>query len=278
MRSLPGLVQLTRPANAAITWAAVIVGGMAAGRQGVSVAVILAGLSAALIAAGGNALNDCFDVAADRINKPRRPIPSGRVSRAWACAWAVVLLGLGLCVGAALGAPMLCLAAAAALLLAAYSWRLKPTPYWGNGVVGLVSGLAFVYGGLAVSSPLPALVPAGLAFLFHFARELIKDVEDAAGDAHVRARTAPLRYGERTALITATVILTLLALAAPAPFCLGLYGSAYLVVVLLAVEPVLVYVIVSMWRDSAPDNLARLSLLLKADMLAGLIAVLLGSR
>ena len=61
------------------------------------------------------------------------------------------------------------------------------------------------------------------------------------------------------------------------PFCSGLYGRIYLVVVLLAVDPVLLYVIGAMWCDNSPRNLARLSLILKIDMPVGLLAVLLGN-
>jgi geranylgeranylglycerol-phosphate geranylgeranyltransferase len=277
MSFLWGLLQLARPLNGLITWAAVVVGAVVA-RQGASaMPVALAGLSAALIASGGNALNDFSDVATDRINKPHRPIPSGRVSRGWACGWAVSLFAAGLWIAGTLSPAAFCVAVAAIALLVTYSWRLKRTPYWGNATVSLVSGMAFVYGGLAVSHPAPALVPGVLAFLFHCGREIIKDVEDAVGDASVSAQTAPLRYGKKTALTAATAVLCLLVGATLFPFWLGLYGPIYLAIVLLAVDPVLFYVILSMWRDSTPETLAKLSLVLKADMPIGLLAVILGT-
>lgn len=39
--------------------------------------LILAVLVVALVDAGGNAINDVYDVEIDRINKPDRPIPRG---------------------------------------------------------------------------------------------------------------------------------------------------------------------------------------------------------
>ena len=43
---------------------------------------LLAMLSAALATAASNAWNQVFDVQADRVNKPRRPVASGALSRA----------------------------------------------------------------------------------------------------------------------------------------------------------------------------------------------------
>ncbi len=43
--------------------------------------VLLLALSAFLISAGGNAINDYFYTEIDAINKPGRPIPSGIISR-----------------------------------------------------------------------------------------------------------------------------------------------------------------------------------------------------
>jgi len=273
---LYGLVQLARPVNGLITWASVTVGALLPAHSSRPGPILLAGLSAAFVASGGNAINDYFDADIDRINKPHRPIPSGRVPRETAFVWAAVLCAAGLSIAGPLGPVMFSVAVAATALLVIYSWKLKRKPYWGNATVSITAALAFLYGGIVVSNPVPALVPAGFALLFHFGRELIKDVEDMAADATVSAQTAPVRHGRTTALAVATGALGLLVGVTLCPYFFGLYGSAYLFIVLLGVDPVLVYVILALWRNSTAASLARLSLVLKADMSVGLLALILG--
>ena len=63
--------------------------------------VALGGLALTLLNAGSNALNQVCDVTADRINKPRRPLPGGRASVPGALGLAVSLYAAAL--GAAWG-------------------------------------------------------------------------------------------------------------------------------------------------------------------------------
>ena len=58
--------------------------------------VAAAAVSASLILAGGNALNDYFDFEIDKVNKPKRPIPSGRITRSDAFMLSMVFFLLGL--------------------------------------------------------------------------------------------------------------------------------------------------------------------------------------
>ena len=67
-------IQLSRPVNVLMAFAAVPVGCWIAGaRIGDAVQVFLAALSVAFVAASANAINDVFDMEIDRINKPYAP-------------------------------------------------------------------------------------------------------------------------------------------------------------------------------------------------------------
>ena len=147
----------------------------------------------------------------------------------------------------------------------------------GNGVVSLIAALAFIYGGLAVGRFGPTLIPAWFAFLFHFGREIVKDIQDWAGDTAIGAKTLPIRFGKKTALIVTTYTFILLIISTPVPALFRIYGIVYLIVVILGVDIPLLYVLRSMWRDSGPTNLGRLSFILKVDMLIGLLAIYLGT-
>src|SRR5512139_1150182 len=70
------VLTLLRPHNMLASALAVVAGAVIAGDP-----------RAALVTGAGNILNDCFDLDVDRINKPRRPLPSGRISRGAALSW-----------------------------------------------------------------------------------------------------------------------------------------------------------------------------------------------
>lgn len=277
MRRIRAYVELARPLNVLIAAITVLVGALASGPLHQGLPLLLACLVAALVTGGANAINDVYDVEIDRINKPRRPLPSGRLNRAQAAAFGAVFLAMALAISPFLGPWGLCIALFVTFLLVGYSARLKRTPLWGNLTVALAAGLAFLYGGIAVDRPWPALIPAGFAFLFHLGREILKDSQDVAGDRVAGARTLPTRVGVPLALKWAGLVFTLLILTTPLPYLVGHYSLAYLVIVVLGVDIPLVYVIVSSQRDQKPDHLGRLSLLLKMDMWVGLVAIIVGA-
>ncbi len=107
----------------------------------------LAGL---LIASGaiyiaGMVLNDVYDVEVDRIERPRRPLPSGAIELGWARKLGYILLAIGT-VSAWLS-PWL----ASSLPAGSALWR--------SGVVGsLLAGCVVLYDRLAKQTPLGPLV------------------------------------------------------------------------------------------------------------------------
>ncbi len=240
--------------------------------------VLIAGLSAALIAGGANGINDFFDAPIDRVNKPWRPIPSGGVGKTEAFVWSTCFLILGVAAGGIAGKLLLFIALVAAISVFLYSLWLKRTPFWGNLTVSLLCGAVFLYGGVSVGKPKAALIPASLAFLFHLGREIIKDAQDCQADASVGAWTAPVRFGLKRALRAAAAVYTVLLGLLFLPYLFGVYHYLYLLTICVGVVPVLGYVIWSVWRGETAQNLGRLSNILKLDMIVGLLAILLGSK
>ncbi|MBN1154379.1 geranylgeranylglycerol-phosphate geranylgeranyltransferase [candidate division KSB1 bacterium] len=273
---IDAFVRLSRPVNVLIGGLSIFMGAFIAGSIEPLDHVILAMISGSLIAAGANAINDFFDVNIDRINKPYRPIPSGRVTKRAAFFFALVCFAIGSCISAFINAYAAAIALCASVILYAYSARLKRTVIWGNLTVSLMTAFAFIYGGIAVDRLNIALIPAIFAFLFHLGREIIKDVQDMHGDASDNARTLPLAHGKRLSLLLVTVIFAILIVITYIPYLLGIFGNFYLYIVSIGVNPVLLYTIGSFWIDSKPVNLGRLSNLLKIDMLIGLIAIYFG--
>jgi geranylgeranylglycerol-phosphate geranylgeranyltransferase len=109
----------------------------------------------------------------------------------------------------------------------------------GNGLVAYLGGSTFLFGTAAVW-PVDTTVLASVVVLFllaalsTLAREIVKDVEDVAGDREEGLNTLPIAVGERRALVLAAVLLVVAAVASPVPYLLGTFGVAYLVVVVPA--------------------------------------------
>ena len=187
-----------------------------------------------------------------------------------------MLFVAGVALSALINRAALLIAASASVLLYLYSARLKRTVLWGNLTVSLLSGLAFIYGGVTVFRLKIALVPAVFAFFFHLGREILKDIEDMVGDRAAEAVTFPIRHGVHASRLLITAVFSLLMILTLVPYGAGLFGRVYLWLVVLGVDAVLLFVMVSLWRDSSRENLHRLSGILKLDMLVGLLAIVAG--
>jgi geranylgeranylglycerol-phosphate geranylgeranyltransferase len=231
-------------------------------------------VSTALATAAGNVINDIYDLDIDSINKPRRPIPSGWITRRAAVAlYALLLAALALC-AARLPSGQAIWVAVWAVLLHLYSWRAKRVYLAGNILVAAVVSSAFLLGAHAAGSAAPGAVPAAFTFLFVLGRELVKDTEDVAGDRLCGARTVPVVSGEGAALAAAAVIFALLVIAAPVPYIRNIYGGGYILTMMLSVVPILV---VSSFLCARRRSPASVSLLLKIGMFFGVAAFYLGS-
>jgi len=262
-------IELPRPINCLITFASVLLGGWL-GIHRITEPLLFAALSAALITAGGNALNDLCGITEDRINKPHRPLPSGRLSPSIARIEMGIFLLAGILLALPLPMPALAIALTAVTSLIFYNIYLKRVPLIGNLIISALGGLAFLYGGAAVKVISAPYLIASFAFLFHLGRELLKDLEDSAGDRQLSGSTVPISWGENSARILITGIFTILIIAMPLPALLGIYSSIYLSLILL-LNILLIFVLIRLWQK---DTLGYLNNLLKAGMLLGLAAFL----
>ncbi len=262
-------IELSRPINCLITFASVLLGGWL-GIHNITELLLFAALSAALITAGGNALNDLCGITEDRINKPHRPLPSGRLSLGIARIEMGIFLLAGILFALPMPTPALAIALIAVASLILYNTYLKRVPLIGNLTVSALGGLAFLYGGAAVQVISVPYLIAGFAFLFHLGRELLKDLEDSAGDRQLSGGTVPISWGENTARILITSIFAILIITTPLPALLGIYGSIYLCLIVL-LNLLLIFVLIRLWQK---DTLGYLNKLLKAGMLIGLAAFL----
>jgi 4-hydroxybenzoate polyprenyltransferase len=231
--------------------------------MGVGLKIALGTLMAAVLNAASNTLNQVTDLEADRINKPSRPVPSGRVEPGEAIRLAGVLYAAAFLLAALVGPQCVWLAGIAAVLTVLYSappFRLKGVPYLANVVIAVPRGVLLKVAGWSCVRDFGRAEPwyIGLVFgLFLLGATTTKDFADAKGDAAAGYRTLPVVLGPRRAAWLISPFLILPFLLIPYGVSIGvLSGSVpmlYGLTALLALWGA--YVVYLMVRR--PDDLAR---------------------
>jgi geranylgeranylglycerol-phosphate geranylgeranyltransferase len=275
MKNIIYLINLSRPVNVIISFLTIIVAAELAWGLDPIENVLLAALSAALITIGANVINDYFDIDIDRVNKPKRPLAVGILSKQTAIVYFISVYICAWCLALYINIWMFLIAFTTSVILFFYSFHLKRTVIWGNLTVSFATAMAFVYGGLAVGHYKETLFPAAFAFLFHFGREILKDIQDMEGDSQAGAITYPLKYGISRSISLITVDFILLVFLTAIPYILGIYSLRYFLIICLGIYPILLFVLYRSNKDPKPENLGFLSNLLKADMIIGLLAIYL---
>jgi len=268
---------ITRPVNVVLTFLVVIVGALICINGDYSInKILLAAVAAALTAGAGNIINDIFDKEADKINHPERPMAKGIISTGNAWIEYFILTLLAVAASYLISQTALVVVFLTSVLLYLYSARLKKIPLLGNITVAYLTGLAFIFGGIAVNNVSGALIPAVFAFFINFIRELIKDMDDIEGDTKVGLQTFPKRFGIKVSILFITFLTFTLIASTFYPFIKDIYTIEFFVLAMLVVNPILVYFLKLLYEKDAGKNLNKLSNMLKLDMLFGLIAIFLG--
>lgn len=236
-------------------------------------------LSILLIAAGGNIINDYFDVRADRINKPERVLVGRLVKRRVAMASHVAFNVVGILLGGYLAwkvgiwqLVIIHLFASGSLWF--YSVIFKREFLIGNIIIALLAALIPLtvgvfeiplvmeaYGQDVVAyfqTYYPDEDPtsffkllfyfilgfAGFAFLLTLIREIQKDLADVRGDSQVGCRTLPIVLGMRR---TKLIVLVLLGAAVVVVMMVAFYLLADKVSIFYAAIAVGIPLAVSQW-------------------------------
>jgi len=229
-----GVAELARPGNCVAAAVLTGTGAFVAGAGDAVVPAAVAALVTAVAVAAGNAINDYFDRDIDAVNRPDRPIPRGAVSARGALGVAAVWFLLAVALATRLPALAIGIAAVNLVALVTYTTVFKGTPGLGNALVSYLVGSTFLFGGAAVGEPAAVVVLALLAGLSTFTREVIKDVEDVAGDREEGLRTLPIAVGEERALWVGAAALLVAVAASPVPYLTGTFGGVYLLLVAVA--------------------------------------------
>jgi 4-hydroxybenzoate polyprenyltransferase len=166
---------------------------------------LIGSVMAAVLNVASNGLNQIFDFEIDRINKPRRPLPSGRMSlkEAWVVTLASFALAFVLAWNVAPGGRHECfwMVAAAAVITTLYSvppFRTKRLGIWANVTIAVPRGVLLKVAGWSSVKTAMGFEPwfLGAIFgLFLLGATTTKDFADMDGDRRGGCRTLPIQFG-----------------------------------------------------------------------------------
>jgi len=164
---------------------------------------------AALLNAGNNALNQIYDLEIDRVNKPKRPLTSGRltIAQAWRFTNATYALALVLAWLVAPGGRHECFVLVAIAVVFTYIYsvpplRTKRLGIWANVTIAIPRGVLLKVAGWSSVKTIVGVEPwyIGAIFgLFLLGATTTKDFADMEGDRRGGCRTLPIQYGVRRA-------------------------------------------------------------------------------
>lgn len=275
-------IEILRPGNALMGAIAIIL--VAIIDKTISIPIILAMITVFFETAAGNVINDYFDYNIDLVNKPERPIPSGRISLKNGRNYAYFLFLAGTVCGFAISymtdnwIPFI-IVLIADVILYLYAYKLKTTPLIGNLAVGFMTGFGFVFGGFTLNNPsivMTSIFLGFFAFVMTTAREIIKDIEDVEGDKKDGARTLPILIGKKIPAVLATVLIIVDCALCPLLYYYQIFGILYLVIIAIAVI-LFIYSAILILKSQDEATAHKSSKLLKIGMLVAFLSFALGS-
>lgn len=278
MLNLRGYLTLIRPLNSIVMGFAILVGAALTGPTGLSWLHLFYGvITSFTLTAAAMAVNDYYDYDIDKINEPKRPIPSGAVSLRASLVVTGVLTVLGFIFAFLVSFYCLVFAVAAWAIMVAYSTFGKRSGLPGNFLVSACVAAPFLYGSLVAVNmiPLNVFLFATMAFLSNTGREISKGIVDVEGDKSYNIRTLAVAFGGKRAALAAAAFFVLAVCLSPIPLIYNLV-SIWFVPFVLVTDVGLVYCSLSLLRDSSRDNARKVKKLVLFLFIFGLLSFVAG--
>ena len=278
-------LEIIRPGNAIMAAIAVLL--MAIIGFNYDIPIILGFFVVLFATSGGNVINDFFDYKIDKINKPNRPIPSGRIKLNTAKIYSYFLFLISIILSMIISfilsnyIPVVFVTLCCTLMYY-YAKYFKSMPLIGNISVSLLTALCFVFGGIIISLStntdkilITGIIIGFFAFFMTLAREITKDMEDIEGDKIENAKTLPIIKGNKISSIITSILIILTALISPILYFLNIFSIYYLIGMII---PILIFLYCAylIIKNQSPETCHKVSKLLKIGMLISFFCFILG--
>jgi len=236
------------------------------------------------LSASAMVLNDYFDIEVDKINDPKRPIPSGEITPKQALTFGIILIAVGILMGIGIDlfenirhgsqfGVSIVTAVICAIMAAAYTKYMKRFSIVGNMAVSIGVWMGFLYGDL-VFDFMPEVLPqcmGAAAFFLNFGREVSKGIMDIEGDRENKVTTVATALGLKWTAIIASAIIFLAIPVSIIPIFVA--GASWVYLFSINVIQALVLA-VSIWLliDHKPATIKKIKYVVLVTMLLALIA------
>lgn len=230
--------------------------------------------ASALVIAAGYIINNFYDAEKDLINKPTKSMLDRLVSQRFKLTTYFILNFLAVFAASYISFRAVLFFSAYIFGIWLYSHKLKRIPFIGNLVSATLAitpfFVVFVY---YRNFETVIFIHALYLFLLILVREVIKDLENMAGDMAQGYKTIPILYGAKVAkgIIAFLIVLTLV----PTYLLINVFDVGYMFLYFMAAGILLVIFLVLLWKSSYKMHYVWLHNILKFIIIAGVFGILL---
>ena len=230
--------------------------------------------ASALTIASGYIINNFYDADKDLINKPTKSMLDRLVSQRFKLSTYFVLNFMAVFAASYISFKAVLFFSAYIFGIWIYSHKLKRIPLIGNLVSSTLAiapfFVVFVY---YQNFQTVIFVHALFLFLLILAREMIKDLENMAGDLAQNYRTIPIIYGPKVskAIISFLIVLTLV----PSLLLINTFDVGYMYFYFSACVVLLILFLALLWKANGKKHYVWLHNIIKLIIVVGVFSILL---
>ena len=231
-------------------------------------------LSSTLVIAGGYIINSFYDAEKDLINKPRKSMLDRLVGQRTKLTAYFTMNFLAAFFASYVSFRAVFFFSAYIFGIWLYSHKLKKVPFLGNFVSATLAiapfFAVFVY---YKNFDKVIFVHALFLFLLILAREMIKDLENIAGDIAQNYKTIPILYGTKMSKIGITILIAMTLI--PSLLLINYFDVGYMYLYFIACIALLVVFLVLLWKSRTKFHYVWLHNILKLIIVLGVFSILL---
>ncbi|SMG30637.1 geranylgeranylglycerol-phosphate geranylgeranyltransferase [Arenibacter troitsensis] len=231
-------------------------------------------LSSALVIAAGYIINNFYDAEKDLINKPRKSMLDRLVSQRTKLTTYFVLNFLSVIFASYVSFKAVVFFSAYIFGIWFYSHKLKKVPFLGNFVSATLAiapfFAVFVY---YKNFDTVIFVHALFLFLLILAREMIKDLENIAGDMAQNYKTIPILYGAKFSKTCIAILIGLTLL--PSFLLIEYFDVGYMYLYFIGCIFLLMGFLVLLVKSNSKKHYVWLHNILKLIIILGVFSILL---
>ena len=230
--------------------------------------------ASALVIASGYIINNFYDAEKDLINKPTKSMLDRLVSQRFKLTTYFILNFLSVLAASFISFRAVLFFSAYIFGIWFYSHKLKRIPFLGNLVsASLAIAPFFVVFVYYQNFETVIFVHALFLFLLILAREIIKDLENMAGDMAQNYKTIPIIYGNKVSkgIIALLILLTLV----PAILLIKIFDVGYMYLYFWICIVLLGIFMLLLWKSEKKKHYVWLHNILKFIIVGGVFSILL---